>query len=512
MNPFETYRTSDMINCVTIQNNRTIPISGIPVRQYEDFLEMNIKLIKHETHHCVSYFGFYFKSKIKLICCIADDSNASILISSSELNPEEAKSYPSFTARHLSFQLFERELHENFGLSYTDHPWLKPIRYAFNRKNTNDRIENYPFYQIKSEELHEVGVGPIHAGIIEPGHFRFLCNGEQILHLEIQLGYQHRGVEELFLTKKKLLQRTTLAESIAGDTVVGHTTAFVNLWESLCGYQAEEDLQFARTVALELERIAIHTGDLSAICTDIGYQLGSAVFGRLRTPIINFFQEWCGNRLAKGLIRAGNSHFHFSTHLASHLEKIFDAYERDFDEIWNEFHTLPSALGRLEKTGVIDHDLSASIGTVGMTARASGIMRDIRATHPFGLYNLFSPLSILKHHGDVYSRTKLRHDEIVQSIYYLRKIICQIPSPSIGRKSSIAPKAESFGISLTEGWRGEICHCAVTDEKGELLHYKVKDPSLHNWLALALSVRNNEISDFPICNKSFDLSYCGHDL
>jgi len=501
-----------MIHCVTIQNNRTIPLRGIPVLKYEDFLEMNIKLMGNETHHCVNYFGFYHKNKIKLLCCIANDSNASILISSAEIGPEDSHDYPSFTARHLSFQLFERELHENFGLSYADHPWLKPMRYAFNRKNKNDRVQNYPFYRIKSEELHEVGVGPIHAGIIEPGHFRFSCNGEQILHLEIQLGYQHRGVEDLFLAKKKLLQRTTLAESIAGDTVAGHTTAFVNLWESLCSYKADEDLQFTRTVASELERIAIHTGGLSAICADIGYQLGSSVFGRLRTPVINFFQEWCGNRLAKSLIRAGNNHFHFSRGLANRLEKIFDDYESDFDEMWKEFHTLPTALGRLEKTGIVSRDLAASIGTVGMVARASGIMRDIRTTHAYGLYDLFSPISIVKHHGDVYSRTKLRHDEIVQSIYYLRKIIRQIPSEAGVRKPLTTLKHESFGISLTEGWRGEICHCAVTDEKGELLHYKVKDPSMHNWLALALAVRNNEISDFPISNKSFDLSYCGHDL
>ena len=473
---------------------------------------MNVKLIGNETHHCVNHFGFHYQNRIKLICCIANDSDATILISSAELDPGSTKDLPSFTARHLSFQLFERELCENLGLSFKDHPWLKPVRYAFNRIDNHERIENYPFYKIKSDELHEVGVGPIHAGIIEPGHFRFICNGEQILHLEIQLGYQHRGVEDLFLSRKKLLQRTILAESISGDSVAGHTTAFVNLWESLCGYTADEDLQFVRTIALELERIAIHTGDLSAICTDIGYQLGSAVFGRLRTPVINFFQEWCGNRLAKGLIRAGHNHFNFSRDLANRLEKLFDDYERDFDEIWEEFHTLPTALGRLEKTGMVSRELAASIGTVGMTARASGIMRDIRTTHAYGLYDLFSPITIVKHHGDVYSRTKLRHDEIIQSIFYLRKIIRQIPSVPSVREPLAIPKHESFGISLTEGWRGEICHCAVTDEKGELLHYKVKDPSMHNWLALALAVRNNEISDFPICNKSFDLSYCGHDL
>jgi len=501
-----------MITAATIQNNSTIPLREIPVFRYEDFLEMNVKLIGNETHHCVNHFGFHYQDRIKLICCIANDSDATVLISSAELEPGSTKDLPSFTARHLSFQLFERELCENLGLSFKDHPWLKPVRYAFNRIDNIERIENYPFYKIKSDELHEVGVGPIHAGIIEPGHFRFICNGEQILHLEIQLGYQHRGVEDLFLARKKILQRTILAESISGDTVAGHTTAFVNLWESLCGYKADEDLKFARTVALELERIAIHTGDLSAICTDIGYQLGSAVFGRLRTPVINFFQEWCGNRLAKGLIRAGHNHFNFSSDLANRLEKLFDDYERDFDEIWNEFHTLPTALGRLEKTGMVSRELATSIGTVGMTARASGIMRDIRTTHAYGLYDLFSPITIVKHHGDVYSRTKLRHDEITQSIFYLRKIIRQIPSVPSVREPLALPKHESFGISLIEGWRGEICHCAVTDEKGELLHYKVKDPSMHNWLALALAVRNNEISDFPICNKSFDLSYCGHDL
>lgn len=479
--------------------------------KYEDLLETNCRLISEEAYHCANYFGFSWQDKIKLICCIAHDSDATILLSSAEISPEE-NTYPSFAGRNLSFQHFERELSENFGIQYADHPWLKPIRYAFNRKDTQSRIENYPFYRIASEELHEVGVGPIHAGIIEPGHFRFNCNGEQILHLEVQLGYQHRGVEHLLVAKNNLLQRTILAESIAGDTVVGHTTAFVNLWESLCGFKAHEDIQFARTLAAELERIAIHTGDLSAICTDMGYQLGSAVLGRLRTPIINFFQEWCGNRLAKGLIRAGQNHYDFSSHLADRLKYLLDAYETDFDEIWKEFHTLPSALGRMEKTGEVSRELTVSIGAVGMTARASGLMRDIRTTHAYGLYNLFSPISVIRHYGDVYSRTKLRHDEIVQSMYYLRNILRQQPPKNEERVSLLSPKKECLALSLTEGWRGEICHCAVTDDQGNLLHYKVKDPSAHNWLALAMALRNNEISDFPICNKSFDLSYCGHDL
>lgn len=497
---------------VTIANNSTVALDSIPVLPYETFLILNTGLLKTENNHCVQYFGFPHNGKLKLICCIADDEDGTIRVSGAEVSPDPRNIYPSFTAQNLSFQIFERTLHENTGLNYSDHPWLKPVRYPFDRASKDARMEDYPFYQIKSEELHEVGVGPIHAGIIEPGHFRFICNGEQILHLEVQLGYQHRGVENLFLSKTNLLQRVLLAESIAGDSVAAHTTAFSNLWESLCGYTPTPDMVFSRTVAMELERIAMHTGGLSAICADIGYQLGSAVFGRLRTPLINFFQEWCGNRLAKCLIRPGANPFHFSTDLSARLEEVLQGYETDFAEMWNEFHKLPSVLARLEKTGVVARDVALSLGTVGMTARASGLMRDIRTTHPYGLYTVFSPGAITKHHGDVYSRVQIRHDEIVQSLHYLRRITRTPPPAALDAPTVPAPAPSQFAIALTEGWRGELCHCAITDQNGALSQYRIKDPSMHNWLALAQAARNNEISDFPICNKSFDLSYCGHDL
>ena len=504
-----------MMNYSVIINNQTIPLQSIPVLSYEDFLESNTNLAKRKEFHCVNYYGYLSGSKIKLICCIANDTEQTIYVSSAEI--ESNTSLPSFTAHHLPFHNFEREMHENFDINYNDHPWLKPLRYSFTRNSRKQQIENYPFYQIHSEELHEVGVGPIHAGIIEPGHFRFICNGEQILHLEIQLGYQHRGIESLFLSKKKLLQRTVLAESIAGDTVAGHTTAFVNVWENLSGFNRSEDLLFARTLGLELERIAIHTGDLSAICTDIAYQLGSSVFGRLRTPVINFLQEWCGNRLSKGLIRVGKNNFPFTRQLAEKLTKLLDDFEPDFMEMYNEMKSLPTVLARLEKTGIVTLQQAESIGAVGMTARASGIARDIRSSHPSALFTQLNHQPVVKRHGDVYSRTQVRKEEILQSIRYIRQWLQVIPEENnqptdpiaIGLKKQ-APN--SFTISMVEGWRGEICHCAVTDNNGDLFHYKIKDPSLHNWLAVALAVRNNEISDFPICNKSFDPSYCGHDL
>jgi Ni,Fe-hydrogenase III large subunit len=303
-----------------------------------------------------------------------------------------------------------------------------------------------------------------------------------------------------------------LAESIAGDTVVGHTTAFVNLWESLCGYQPDRDLQYSRTLALEIERIAIHTGDLSAMCTDIAYQLGSSVFGRLRTPVINYFQQWCGNRLAKSLIRPGKTNFPYTHELAETLLKILEGFEPDFNEMCKETFSLPTAIGRFEKTGIVTKEEASSIGAVGMVARTSGINRDIRYSHPYDLYRELDHQPVIKRHGDVYSRAQIRKSEVRQSIGYIRKLLQDIPIENEARQELNGPGANLFAISLTEGWRGEICHCAITDDRGDLLHYKIKDPSFHNWLALALAVRNNEISDFPICNKSFDLSYCGHDL
>ncbi len=229
------------MNYAILYNNQTIGLSEIPETSYRVFFDTNVDLLSDNVErHCVNYFGFKTGDKIKLYCCIADDESHQIYISSCLVHSFE--NLNSFISRFLSFEKFEREIHVNFGVSFKGHPWLKPVRYSFNRFDKTKTIANYPFFSIESEEMHEVGVGTIHAGVIEPGHFRFICNGEQILHLEIQLGYQHRGIEQLFIDKKTLVQCTTLAESIAGDTVVSHTTAFAQVWESMCGFVPSRDI------------------------------------------------------------------------------------------------------------------------------------------------------------------------------------------------------------------------------------------------------------------------------
>lgn len=483
---------------LSIKNLQTVAFSQIPsTEDYSEFSALVHELMAIESCHCVNYFAYKKNDALRLIMCIANDDSASIEVFGFSLNDDKLESLQIEACNR-----FEREIAENFDLSLLNHSWPKPLR------TTSD---DYPFYRDEDEEIHEVGVGPIHAGIIEPGHFRFTCKGEKILNLEIMLGYQHRGVEKLMVEKLMLSQKAMLAESVAADSAVSNSVAFAGVWESLCGFTARKELLYARTLACELERIAIHTGDLSAICGDVAYQLGNAVYGRLRTPVINFIQKWCGNRLGKTAVRPFETPYPFTLELVTDLRVILAAFEKDFVEMSQKIRRFPSVLSRLERTGIVTTEQAEAIGAVGMAGRASGIYRDIRRSHPYLLYQAGN--TVVKHHGDVYARTQIRMEEVVASIGIIRSLLDSWPYNEYSHaKENYSPAADSFALGLVEGWRGEACHVAITDEAGRLALYKYKDPSFHNWTALELAVRNNEISDFPICNKSFNLSYCGHDL
>ena len=484
---------------LTLYNNgRSVAFGDIPqTADYQEFAQYVHEAMANEAYHCVAYFGYPNADALQLIMCLANDANGTVKVSSFVL---KEKSCPSLKIRAID--RFEREIAENFGIVFEGHQWSKPVRTA---------PDDYPFYRADDEELHEVGVGPIHAGVIEPGHFRFTCEGEKILNLEIMLGYQHRGVEKLMLVKPMLSQKAMLAESVASDSAVSHGIAFATNYEALCDYQIGERVAVERMIACELERMAIHTGDLSAICGDVAYQLGNAVYGRLRTPIINFMQKWCGNRLGKTMIRPFEAPYDLTTELIADLHTTLNAYEKDFTQMSNKIKRCPSVLSRLERTGTVTREQVVEIGTVGMASRASGLSRDIRCTHPYLKYEgQWNP--VVKKHGDVYSRTQVRIEEVYGSLELIRKLIDNLPEAQADKATEPQLQANRFALSLVEGWRGEICHCAITNGNGQLALYKIKDPSFHNWDALEMAVRNNEISDFPICNKSFNLSYCGHDL
>ncbi len=457
---------SRLPNLLRIKNNQSIDLGKIENLTYADFYALAIDLLKDDDKHCTNYFAYPYKDGLQFIMAIADDVHQDIIILSHILKGTDKQELKALTKENFALHIFEREIYENYGVYFTGHPWLKPLRFAHDRALKEIQINDYPFYKIKSEELHEVGVGPIHAGIIEPGHFRFICNGENVLHLEIQLGWQHRGIEKLILDKENLLQRTILAESIAGDTVIGHTLAFVQIMESLSNKKVDEQIHIERSLALELERIAIHIGDISALCVDAAYYLGANLFGVLRTPIINFLQLWSGNRFGKSLIRPGGTNYPFTDDLKQELWQILDNFEQKFEEIAYIVYRLPSIQNRFDFVGTVTKKQAKLIGTVGLSARMSDIKRDIRMTHPNIAYKKFPYETVTVKKGDVFARFLLKKKEIRHSIAWIRNVLSSFDFNSKKKQKpnyNLNFKANSLSISLVEGWRGEICHCALTN-------------------------------------------------
>lgn len=483
------------MNWLISENKKRINIADIPVLNIEDLRFEIINLNKR----VIGFFGKKEFDKTRLFVVMADDSEGKLYISSSIFEADK-KSYESITKEVPAFHVFEREFYEEFGIEPVGHPWLKPMR---------DHKKEYEFFEMKGDEVHQVAVGPIHAGVIEPGHFRFMCHGEKIYDLEIQLGWQHRGVEDLFLS----VPTNQLAESVCGDSVIAYNLAYSNAMESLGECEITNKAQLIRLIALEMERCAIHIGDLGAIAGDIAYLMGASIFGATRTLVINTMLEISGNRFGRGLITTGGVNFAIDKELSNTIISTLNKVSADVERTIKTMLKSPTVASRLEKTGVVSEENARSLGLVGMAAKASGVNIDTRFDFPDKWYQDIENRST-KADGDVYSRTRLRYKEIKQSIYIIKKFLSKLElyADEMNIVYVPQPKPNSFVVSLTEGWRGEVVHIALTDDNGNLSRYKIKDPSFNNWFALAMAVRNNGISDFPLCNKSFNLSYCGNDL
>ncbi len=488
-----------MNNWLLTKNNKRVNLLDIPTLEISQLRSEIISQGKRP----VGFFGKdWGNGSTKLFVILADDLNGDLLISSAIFGSDE-KSYESITQEVPAFHIFEREFYEQFGIEPLNHPWLKPVR-----KNQ----DKYEFFDMKGEEVHQVAVGPIHAGVIEPGHFRFMCNGETVYHLEIMLGYQHRGVEDMMIKRPS----NQLAESICGDSVIAYNTAYSQVMESLKGIEISEKAQLIRKAALEMERAAIQIGDMGAVAGDIAYAMGSAVFGVTRTLVINTMLEWSGSRFGRGLINVGGVNFDISEDEIKLTLKTLDKVAKDVDRMAKTMLKNSSVMSRLEKTGTVSYEKAKEIGLVGMAAKASGVPLDTRFDYPDKWMKVFNfEKKPFKGVGDVNSRFKLRYKEVKESLSMIRKILNKLKDyknePVLVSSNNEMVK-DSFVVSLVEGWRGEVVHIAMTDGNGNLSKYKIKDPSFNNWYGLALAVRNNGISDFPLCNKSFNLSYSGNDL
>lgn len=482
---------------VRTYNASPVVLDTIPIEPIEAFRSTLIDAIA-TGDRIVSFFTAPEENGHRLFAVLGSDDAGQLSICSSVVKD----SFESITAQCPQADRFEREILEQTGVIPIGHPRPCPVRRPFDETD---------YFKVQGDEIHEVAVGPIHAGVIEPGHFRFQCHAEEVLWLDISLGYQHRGIEQA-LVGPRTNRTLHLMEAIAGDTTVAHATAYCQLIEACTGTQVSPRADALRAIVLELERIANHISTLGAMAQDVGYQPTAAICSGLRGLFLNLTAQICGSRYARTMIRPGGVGFDLPTPTRQAMLETLNRGYRELTEGIEMLWSSPSVLARFENTGTLNALNCLKHGLVGPIARSCSIDRDVRFNFPTGAYRFAHvPVSIWPS-GDVFARAQVYWLEIQRSIEFLRIHLSEpLPGGEIQTECGLmAPN--TLIVSLVEGWRGDVCHTGITNERGDFSVYKVIDPSFHNWIAMSLAMRNEQISDFPICNKSMNLSYCGHDL
>lgn len=442
--------------------------------------------------------------------------------------PRTAPVLPSHTPYFPAADRPERHTQDLLGVVFADHPdprrWTRhrawseadyPLRrdYPLAGKNSLCPIppdEDYPFLRAQGSGVYEIPVGPVHAGIIEPGHFRFQAVGEAILNLEERLGYVHKGIEKLAVGRDaEGLVR--LAGRVSGDSTVAHAWAACMAMEKAAGVTVPARALALRAVMCERERVANHLGDIGAILNDIAFAFGYYQFTRLREDWTRLSQRAFGHRFMMDRIVPGGVATDLAEDAAKAMHRQIELMRPELRSLFAIIEDYPSVEDRLETTGFLDPELARRLGCLGYVGKASGHGYDVRRACPYPPYDRLRVEVPVYRYGDVAARLKVRAEEILASFELIEALIAELPGGPV-RASWRAPEAGAEGLGLVEGWRGEIVTYVHFGEDGRIARFFPRDPSWTTWPALEKLIRDNIVPDFPVCNKSVNGSYSGHDL
>ena len=437
--------------------------------------------------------------------------------------PPELPVFISLTNALPAANWQEREIQDMFGLKLQGHPnprrcalhddWpeVYPLRKDFDLHTVLPPFkgERHKFRQVEGEGVFQVPVGPVHAGIIEPGHFLFSVAGEPVLYLQIRLFYTHKGTEKLF-ENLPVTHGVRLAESISGDSSFAHATAFCHAVERAANVAAPPRARALRTVCLELERVYNHIADIGAMATDVAFTVANAHAMRLKERVLRLNEQLTGNRLLRGMATLGGVRYDWGDSQIHALRKLVIELRPEFESLVRLIQESSSTRDRLETTGILKPQTALDLGVVGIAGRASGIDRDLRRDYPHAAYDQVNFTVPVYREGDVLHRMQVRIDEVPVALSIIEQIVATLPEGPT-RVDVPTPPANQVALGYVEGWRGEIIHWIRTAADGRLARCKVKDPSLQNWPALSEAILGNIVPDFPVVNKSFNLSYSGTD-
>jgi Ni,Fe-hydrogenase III large subunit/Ni,Fe-hydrogenase III component G len=431
--------------------------------------------------------------------------------------------YPGIEQWFPSANRMQRAVKDLCGLQTTDvdaRPWLRHAAWPENFHPLLDTraspatepaaADNYAFVTVEGEGVHEIPVGPVHAGIIEPGHFRFSVVGEKVLRLEERLGYVHKGIERRF-TEFPLLGGHRLAARVSGDSAVAFSWAYCQALEDMAAARLPPRAAWLRALALELERVANHLGDLGAIGNDAGFAFGLAQFSRLKEHLLRATEQALGQRYLMDFVVPGGTRVDLPHPNALALNQFIQSIEAEIGTLRTIYDEHAGLRDRFVGAGAVTPALAAKLGLCGLAGRASGQAFDLRCDAPCEPYADLALRKIVRGEGDVAARVAVRFDEVAESVRVMRRILLQMPAGAHHAEVSI-PDEGAFGIGMIEGWRGPILLALDADSGGMIRRCHPHDPSWQNWPVIEHAVIDNIVPDFPLINKSFNLSYSGHDL